>query len=42
MVSKVGKVAKVTVNPKLVWMNSIAPDHTLLNLFELANERISS
>ncbi|MEY2196748.1 hypothetical protein AB7942_29145 [Neobacillus sp. BF23-41] len=42
MVSKVGKVAKVTINPKLVWMNGTAPDCTLLNLFELANIRISS
>jgi hypothetical protein len=38
MVSKVGKVAKVTVNPKLVWMNGTAPEHTLLNLFELAKK----
>jgi hypothetical protein len=38
MVSKVGDVAKVTINPKLVWMNTIAPDHTLINLFELAKK----
>ncbi|MED3562306.1 hypothetical protein [Bacillus xiapuensis] len=38
MVSKVGKVAKVTINPKLVWMNGTAPEHTLLNLFELAKK----
>jgi hypothetical protein len=38
MVSKVGKVAKVTINPKLVWMNGKAPEHTLLNLFELAKK----
>jgi hypothetical protein len=38
MVSKVGNVAKVTVNPRLVWMSSIAPDHTLVNLFELAKK----
>lgn len=39
MVSKVDKVSKVTINPKLVWMNTIAPDHTLLNLFELAKAK---
>lgn len=39
MVSKVGTVSKVTVNPKLVWMNSKAPDHTLINLFELASNK---
>jgi hypothetical protein len=38
MVSKVGKVAKITINPKLVWMNGTAPEQTLLNLFELAKE----
>lgn len=38
MVSKVGKVGKITINPKIVWMNTIAPDHTLLNLFELASK----
>jgi hypothetical protein len=38
MVSKVGKVAKVTINPKLVWMNGTAPEHTLINLFELAKK----
>jgi hypothetical protein len=39
MVSKVGKVSKVTINPKLVWMNNVRPDDTLVNLFELAKAK---